>query len=190
MPNPLENKIQENWSVKNHDISKREYDAVHAWLRRNFGKANKCEGELCAKNSQTFEWALIKGNRYERKRENFVMLCRSCHCKYDFTEEGKKRLSEINKGKKLSPEHLAKLIKSKTGIVVSQYTREKIRKSSIGKKMSDEARQKMSLTRTGQMKSKETKLRMRLAHLGKKYKTKKYSNSRSLITTAITKTQE
>jgi hypothetical protein len=30
-----------------------------------------------------YEWALLKGKMMERKRENFIQLCMSCHRKYD-----------------------------------------------------------------------------------------------------------
>jgi hypothetical protein len=68
------------------------YSGIHTWLRINFGYPNKCDNEAClAKNIKRFEWALIKGKEYERKRENFMQLCVSCHRKYDMTE--KKRLN-------------------------------------------------------------------------------------------------
>ena len=68
------------------------YLTIHKWLIRDFGKANKCEGKECRKISKCFDWSLLEGKNYERKRENFIMLCRSCHKKYDMTEETKKKI--------------------------------------------------------------------------------------------------
>ena len=59
------------------------YAAVHMWLKTKFGKANKCEWKECKGRSKTFQWALIFGKKYEKKRENFFMLCSPCHCHYD-----------------------------------------------------------------------------------------------------------
>lgn len=67
------------------------YFALHSWLRKTFGKANKCESINCSKISVIFEWAKVKGKKYERKRDNFTQLCRSCHRKYDMTDLKKEK---------------------------------------------------------------------------------------------------
>jgi len=59
------------------------YFTIHSWLKRHFGKANKCEEPGCKEISNRFHWALIKGKKYIHKRENFWMLCASCHAIYD-----------------------------------------------------------------------------------------------------------
>src|SRR3990167_5514729 len=59
------------------------YFTIHSWLKRHFGKANKCENPNCKKISNRFHWAKLKGKRYIHKRENFWMLCSSCHTIYD-----------------------------------------------------------------------------------------------------------
>lgn len=95
------------------------YGTIHQWIARHFGKANRCENEACSKKSNTFNWALIKGKEYAHKRENFFMLCVSCHRKYDEINRGEKsylwkggRPDCKNCGKKLSV--YAK--RSKTGL--------------------------------------------------------------------------
>lgn len=73
-------------SGKNHRLwkgDKANYFTIHSWLHRHYGKANKCEGLNCKKISKRFQWALIKGKSYIHKRENFKMLCASCHALYD-----------------------------------------------------------------------------------------------------------
>ncbi len=86
---------QEKFPVKG--ISRSEYSSIHSWIRKNFGSAQKCEGSNCTGPSKRIEWALLKGKKYERKRENFIQLCKSCHVKYDATPEGRKRTGEAHR---------------------------------------------------------------------------------------------
>jgi RecJ-like exonuclease len=73
-------------------IDKNEYARIHYWIRKNYGKANKCESKNCTGITKDYGWALLKGKEYERNRDNFMMLCKSCHTKYDFTDETIKKL--------------------------------------------------------------------------------------------------
>ncbi len=82
-----------------HKITYKKYQQIHHWLKKNFGRADKCEGEDCNQVSHNFQWALIKGKSYEEKRESFRKLCRSCHAKEDMTEEGRARLGDARRGK-------------------------------------------------------------------------------------------
>ena len=63
------------------------YGGLHIWLRKTFGKANKCEmcgiTEAPKRKIKFFQWAKLHNCEYERKRENFWMLCCPCHRKYD-----------------------------------------------------------------------------------------------------------
>ena len=72
-----------HWSWQGDDTS---YTNLHAWLSKQYGKPVLCE--KCGIKGRkakywTIQWALIKGKRYIRKRENFWGLCVSCHHKYD-----------------------------------------------------------------------------------------------------------
>ena len=69
------------------------YSLVHQWFRYHYGSANRCESNSCSGKSKRFEWALIKGKKYEKKRENFMMMCRSCHRKYDITDAFRKHMA-------------------------------------------------------------------------------------------------
>lgn len=75
------------------------YRIVHDWLNKHYGKANKCESDHCTHKSNIFEYCLKKGKDHDRDRENYLMLCRSCHRKYDMTEKMKKVLSDRIAGK-------------------------------------------------------------------------------------------
>ncbi len=61
------------------------YNVIHTWLGNRFGKASRCENLACAypRKPKLFQYALLAGKKYEHKRDNFVMLCPSCHRKYD-----------------------------------------------------------------------------------------------------------
>ena len=67
------------------------YYAVHRWVRKVYGSANKCEGDECKKESKFFEWSLLKGNPYERNRSYFWQLCKKCHNLYDKVYDGRQR---------------------------------------------------------------------------------------------------
>lgn len=84
-----------NW--KGDDVG---YHGVHSWLKREYGKADKCENPNCEyENPNQFDWALLRGKTYERNREHFLMLCRGCHLKYDITEEKRMKVSLAHKGR-------------------------------------------------------------------------------------------
>ena len=57
------------------------YGALHAWIKKQLGKPNKCErcGTTSAKK---FEWANKSGN-YLRETSDWERLCTSCHRKKD-----------------------------------------------------------------------------------------------------------
>jgi len=76
-------------------MTKSEYIAQHMWLKYHYGKASMCENTYCPHpNPKRFEWALKKGFKHERKRENYLQLCPSCHAKYD----GKNPMLHYKKG--------------------------------------------------------------------------------------------
>ena len=68
-----------NW--KEQGLTYSEYVGIHIWLRYHYGKADKCE--FCDNEADRYEYALKKGKVYEKNRDNYLTLCRSCHAKYD-----------------------------------------------------------------------------------------------------------
>jgi hypothetical protein len=69
------------------------YAAVHQWLHYYYGSADKCENPECVyprRNSdnvlliapKTFHWA-NKTGKYLKDRNDWLMLCPSCHKHYD-----------------------------------------------------------------------------------------------------------
>ena len=59
------------------------YKGLHQWLTKTYGKPIECDNQNCLKKSNLYDWALLRGKKYEKKRENFVILCKSCHNTYD-----------------------------------------------------------------------------------------------------------
>lgn len=87
----LDLKKEKHHAWKGDDAS---YFAIHAWILREYGKANHCENMSCyypRTNSRgivlykpkRFEWALIHGEKHGHRRESYMQLCASCHRKYD-----------------------------------------------------------------------------------------------------------
>jgi len=72
--------------LKKAGISKKEYDAIHQWLRYNYGRPEKCSH--CGiygtkKHRWNIDWALIRGEIHARNIKKYIGLCMSCHQKYD-----------------------------------------------------------------------------------------------------------
>jgi len=78
----LKNEKAPNW--RGDDVHR---VTVHDWLKTNYGKPSVCENPYCEKRSKIYEWCLRKGFKHERKRRNYIRLCRSCHRKYDWNKE-------------------------------------------------------------------------------------------------------
>lgn len=59
------------------------YVAKHMWIKKMFGKANRCENPNCAyKNPKRYEWANLSG-KHLREITDYKQLCPSCHRKMD-----------------------------------------------------------------------------------------------------------
>jgi len=56
------------------------YSAIHLYLRRHFPKRGICDE--CGRTRRT-DYALIRGRKYSRNREDYRELCRQCHNAYD-----------------------------------------------------------------------------------------------------------
>ena len=69
--------------LKISEKKKREqgYYKIHNWLRYHCSK-KKCEHCGSLKN---LEFALKKGKKHEKKEENYLHLCTTCHYTHDYT---------------------------------------------------------------------------------------------------------
>jgi len=59
------------------------YNKIHGWLKDNYGKASKCENIDCPGLIKKYHWSKLRDCVYEFNRENFWMLCITCHKRYD-----------------------------------------------------------------------------------------------------------
>ena len=89
--------------------NKRNYDKVHHWLSYHYGKADKCESNKCLHNSNFFSWALKHGEKYSKDRNKFIMLCYSCHTKYDSPKDKWEKIGNKLRGKKHTKNHNNKI---------------------------------------------------------------------------------
>lgn len=67
------------------------YFAIHTWVQRTLGKANKCSNPECNGKSTRYEWSNIS-NDYKRDIDDWQELCHKCHSIYD-----KKMIGHIEK---------------------------------------------------------------------------------------------
>ena len=75
------------------------YYRIHRWLRSNYGDACRCE--ICnSTQTKKYEWAKKEGCVYDYNRNNFIMLCPSCHRKYDETSQTRFNKSKGHLGQK------------------------------------------------------------------------------------------
>jgi hypothetical protein len=73
------------------------YFTIHKWLGKQYGPASKCEKPECTGKAKRFEYALKKGCEHSKNRDNYIMLCASCHRKYDITAEMLENLKQPRK---------------------------------------------------------------------------------------------
>lgn len=109
------------------------YQSVHYWIKHNYGKANKCENIECPEISRNYDWAKKKGKSYDYKRVNFIMLCHSCHKKYDMTDEFREKQRKARKGKRLPDLAYVNFIKNRKGKPRPKEVGEKVSKALMGK---------------------------------------------------------
>lgn len=78
------NKLENNSNWKGDKIG---VIGIHQWLRRNFIKKMICEKcGFKGKSPISIHWAKLPNKYYERKRENFIELCNTCHVRMDMLE--------------------------------------------------------------------------------------------------------
>lgn len=76
--NPPIMKGETNPSWKGESVS---YPGLHIWVKNNYGSPDHCEhcGET---KEQRYEWANLS-RTYTRDKDDWMMLCVSCHRKRD-----------------------------------------------------------------------------------------------------------
>lgn len=72
---------RKSWAASRKEVLT--YSGIHAWVRRNWGKAFRCD--ICGKENlsgRSVHWA-NKDHKYSRDRSDWMMACRPCHADYD-----------------------------------------------------------------------------------------------------------
>ena len=97
---------------------------LHYRVRKIRGLANKCENREkqiltfpCNSDSQRYEWANVS-HKYKIDIYDFMQLCRSCHNRYDYTQEWRDKIGKAHKGK--------------TSYIMTESIRNKISRGLIG----------------------------------------------------------
>lgn len=92
------------------------YSAIHHWLEKYFGKADRCEMKSCKIVSpKVYNWALISGKKHQHIRGNYMRLCGSCHRRYDQKPEWIEKMRKTKTGTRLSKNHRMKISQSMKG---------------------------------------------------------------------------
>ena len=105
-----------------------------------------------------------------------------------YSDEAKARISKIHKGKKLSAEHIAVIIKTNTGKKCAPETRAKIGRGNKGKKRSAAACAALSKRMRGRVDSEATQRKKSMSHTGMKHSAEtkaKIGNSNRGKTTGV-----
>lgn len=98
------------------------YQSCHGWLRKNYTQ-DKTVCEHCP-SSRFLEFALKKGCKHDHRRENYLILCSSCHKRYDYTEDRKEKMRIIMTGRDI-PWHY-KIAEANRGRIIKDSTKKKI----------------------------------------------------------------
>jgi len=64
------------------------YHAIHIWLSKHYEKGVSCD-QCKTTDASRLEWANISGE-YKREREDYFVLCPSCHRLYDQKDQCRK----------------------------------------------------------------------------------------------------
>jgi len=59
----------------------------HYYLNSKFGKPKTCDNPDCNGKCKTYDWCKKTDSEYTCNRDDYLRMCRSCHRKYDMTDE-------------------------------------------------------------------------------------------------------
>lgn len=88
------------------------YFSIHQWFTKQYGRPNPCEhcedrGHEEKDGRWSIQWAKKRDCGYTRDVKDYLKLCRSCHRKYDMTENEMNRLKLLAENQ--TPEQRKKL---------------------------------------------------------------------------------
>jgi hypothetical protein len=158
-------------------LTGREHYIAHALLERIYMKRYGLKDQRTIK--MVFANNLMKKTKYwnsylyefTKKRLSEVMLNNKRRLNHPHTEETKRKISESNKGKTLSKEHILKISENQKGEKNNMY----------GKTHSKEARKKISQSQKGKTLTKEHIQKLIESNTGRKWTEKQYEIMRELM---------
>lgn len=68
---------------------RKEYMALHHWVRKTLGKSNVCESCGTKQGGKRIQWA-NKSGEYRKDAGDWIRLCAKCHYKYDTVRKTEK----------------------------------------------------------------------------------------------------
>jgi hypothetical protein len=75
--------------LKGTSIENYGYQGIHSYINRKLGQPKYCEH--CKRtDKKCYDWA-NKDHKYSKNLKNWMRLCRSCHLKYDYKNNGFKQ---------------------------------------------------------------------------------------------------
>lgn len=104
------------------DVGRKHYGNIHRWLAYHYPKKKLCDH--CSKTDcKGYDYALIHGRYYEKKRDNFLELCKRCHNIYDGNQAGKIHALRTEADRKRASRNTCKPIAkySKDGEFIKAY---------------------------------------------------------------------
>jgi len=72
------------------------YQGVHDWIRKLLGTPSRCSSCFSEDPTKRYEWANIS-NRYYRRVNDWMRLCKQCHVNYDKISFGVMFMEEFQK---------------------------------------------------------------------------------------------
>lgn len=84
----ISNKGDKQWNWKGENVS------PHEWIKKKLGKPNYCE-HCKRSDKRCYDWS-NKDHKYRKVLEDWQRLCRSCHMKFDFKFNNRRKY-EISK---------------------------------------------------------------------------------------------
>lgn len=151
-------------------------------LRKNIHKNAYIQQSFSKYGEKNFEWKILEYCKEEKliEREQYYMNYYNStnrDCGYNLSlktnrsiisEETKRKMSEAQKGKKLSPEAKEKLRVANLGKTLSEEHKKRVSMTQTGRKHSLEHIEKCRVKHIGSKRSDETKEKIRLAAIGRR----------------------
>ncbi len=145
------------------------YEAIRKYGVENFTFEIVCECETLEELNQKEIHYIQEGNTLAPNGYNAGRGGDN----YEKTDETRKKLSNSNKGRIITPEWRENMSKARKGKKITEETRERMRKAQAGRSISEETKEKLRRVNLGKKQSEETLAKKRAARIGVPWSEKK-----------------